>query len=518
MKKSIFSLNTKSSDLKATNQGLSNFNYETVYPIRQFRDTVATNNFTQGPLYLRFSHDSGTWVMLNKSFIVMEIELLNNANAIFLEAENDIAPNFLLPHCMFNKMQFKINQQTISEISENLPQISAYKLRNGSSGEFLNTFINNTGFTDNFYKRKDLLHFKHISEIGIPKKYHITTLGQAANNMVFRDDAGGNVLNHSKYFKIGDLIQVNEITYTVTNVANNDLTILPQPAAGGILASIINETVRFHRSDMDRSINNFQSIFQPCLSIFQINHALPGGCMYELMLNPYNSTILFKNVVETMLTNQTVGVDFQFRVKDLYLQLATCQGPLLEKSDFYLDLSETRCQKINLTTHTKSNYRLTISPSTTCIGIAFQDESVENDTRYSISKFAIQNHEEYNLTEFYLRYDNIRKPQVTIPLELDHSDIRTEKFIHYFIETMFGNNYHDKPSVEKFSEFLDRGLFFKYLWVKDGSSRSTLLDINVQFSQAFTSTPNMLVFNEYSKVVLISYNDFKITKIMINES
>jgi hypothetical protein len=83
--------------------------------------------------------------------------------------------------------------------------------------------------------------------------------------------------------------------------------------------------------------DTFETVWTPaCLSIFNIDHALPGGCNFELLLNPHNLSTYQNACVESSgaaaKTARTPAAnnDFKVTIHSMHLYIHTVEAERLE--------------------------------------------------------------------------------------------------------------------------------------------------------------------------------------------
>lgn len=560
--KSIFDIPRKKEDLVSSNQGMSNLYYDEIAPLRNIIDSGATsNNFGNGLISYRWHPASGSWWIPSRSYFRIDIELTKPNGTDPLEQEDDIAIQMGAGSCLFSKMQYKINDKTISEISEHVPQVDAMKTRLNRTGQWMETTGDNLNFWDHSQEKRkqkiianginydELIFNQDINAAGagngvVPRWLDSFGAGPGPNTIEFVAGAAGAgeirllaaggqpIPDLSKYLSIGDTIYYNDggevvaqIDSFLTTVTAND-TIVPDEAILVVGAAALVRQLRIPERAIDvqlsrdRNVKNMSIIYQPPLSIFSINHGIPGSSKHEIDLVPYSNNVYQRNMIESILLNKThttdgiVG-DFRFKVTEMLFYAARCDGPIMEKDEFFLDLEETRLQISQITTNTRSQFSLDISPATHAISIAFQDENVDGDSRRSQTKFKISNDEELNLTNFYVRYGGIQKPQPDFR-PLYNEATNTDRLVEQYARSIFYNGSYYDSSTETLDEWKNRGIFLHWPWPKTGTDRETRVYVSTEFS-ALTGTPRLLLFNHFKKVVILKYENGSLTEVLVNE-
>ncbi len=271
-----------------------------------------------------------------------------------------------------------------------------------------------------------------------------------------------------------------------------------------------------------RKAQEFQLIWRPCLSVFDLSHSIPGGGKFELNITPFNTEEYQRNAIESWGTTKVPGTDYIFKVLDLRMYNAVCQGPLTENKQYLLDLQQTRCTSISLTTSSKVQYAVDVQPSLNAITIAFADEHRLGNTLYSNTRFKIRDSLEQRLKEMYIRISQLQLPQPDWELTIDDStgkDLMTEI---YGRNLLYNGGYYDS-SCEDIDEFFERGLYIHTPVCRTATDRSTRLNVSTRFdgNTLFSDNgivPHLLIFDHYKKVAIVQINDGRITSIRVSNS
>ena len=137
MDQSIFNLIENPNDLPSSNENMSDLYYREVLPTRDVTDLATANTYNSKfggtNISIRWSLDNQTWWIPSKSYIKLDIELTkagaSGDSSESLKSVDQIAPNMGLAASVFNRMQVKMNDTTISQISQFIPQCDAISKR-----------------------------------------------------------------------------------------------------------------------------------------------------------------------------------------------------------------------------------------------------------------------------------------------------------------------------------------------------------------------------------------------------
>ncbi len=592
--KSIFDLIESKEELSSTNQGMAKLEYDEIQPLRGIVDTNTNAKFADGIITLRWHYDNGRWYLPSRSYIKMIIEIKKNGGNPLLTSDQ-IGVAMGLPHSLFAQAQYKISNKMIDQITNNYPQIAAYKTRSERPREWLES----TGTNTNFWGSDLNTRIREISQDGFDKPnlqyddvnsaldWSAITQYDAADTVTFDYDNGNEGESEFAYtdnananqvlFRAGGavdgaldagLIAVGidvgkYIRFTLFDDGNPNAprtyvskilrieTAAPGDANNNINNKIIIRRISAVEADLaivadanntlahsiqvlnnineKRQVRTFEVFFQPSLSMYEISSALPGGSKHELTLLPYTNTIYQKNGIQSV-ESKDHPTDYRFQVKDLRLYNAVCDGPLIEKKEFMLDLEVTRCQLLEITSGTSTQYSIDVSPSTNKLGFAFQDGRVLSDTRFLNTKFNIgTSNLELGITKFYCRYGGLQLPNPDYDPSYNDTnalanniEANTDKLTElYFRNIMYNGGYYDS-SQEKYSEWRDRGIMLSFPIAKTATARETRAYVKVGFDNLaddieLKQNGKILVFDTYKKVAIIKMDNGKVYDIMIND-
>lgn len=593
---SIFELARKKEDLISANQGMAHLYYDEIAPLRNIIDTGAnTNRFGNSLISFKWHPPSGTWWIPSRSYFRIDCSLTRPDGTTPLRLDDRIALNMGAGSCLFSKMQYKINDKTISEISEHCAQVDAVKTRLRYSGQWMETTGNTlNSWSADIHKRMttvtqngnlDSIYNNYTRLTGVETLVGIQNL-DAADGIQFdatpninessfslTDAANANLLQISNSAAVG-AHEVTDAQLTLTNLKRGDtvsyviggstyvgtVTRFESAGTGGangntdnkifitkhqnnivlpdVVAAAFNTNENAGQLNFGKIVHKqsvkakqakiFSLIYVPPLSIFSYNKAIPGSSKHEIDLVPFSETIYQKNIIESIFadkvhTTDGANNDFRFKVENMLFYAARCDGPIIEQDEFYLELEECRAQAATITNNSRSQYSLDISPSTHALTCCFQDQAAENSTLYSQTKFRIRNNEELNLTNFYIRYGGVQKPQPDYrPLYIERGDVaeaassNTDRITEQYARSlMYNGGYYDSSSESR-EQFLQRGLMMHWPWPKTGTDRETRVYVSTQFS-SLTSTPRLFLFNHFNKVCILRYENGSLSQVLVNE-
>ena len=277
---------------------------------------------------------------------------------------------------------------------------------------------------------------------------------------------------------------------------------------GVAIAAGAYEFRRIRKSNVARKVANFELVWQPPLSIFKVGHALPSG-KYELVLNPQTSSVYQKAAIESLLgggdnTTGILATDFKFNVVDMYMYVNTVEGPRADDITYLLDLEQTRCQTEKVDTVSFQQKNWDVSPSTYALTVAYQDLRAGTNTQVSPSKFkaynaALTSSEEIKLQRFFINYAGMNLPAPDAdPNFTPTLDYTTQRYVE---SQMYTGAYYDTGGCESIQQYHNRGSYYYFSWPRDGTDRSTRVNVHQQFDAAADIVNMRVLLFDHSKQV-----------------
>ena len=262
-------------------------------------------------------------------------------------------------------------------------------------------------------------------------------------------------------------------------------------------------------------------IWQPPLSVFQVDNCLPTG-QYEFFFNPQINGVYQQRAIESIGTSKTAGTDFDFVINDCYFWACIMESERVENTVYLLDLMETRCQPQLLNNSAAYQQRQwDISPSTVNISLAAQANNAGTDTRLPASMFKSLNGTDLNLTRMMIQYAGQNKPSPDA--DPQHADAApgvmgknwmTQRYAETY---MNANLYNSDDSAESLLEWQERGPFYLFDTNRDASDRSTRLIANTQYNPPILNS-NLLVFDTYRVQAQITISQSRVVDVQVSQA
>jgi hypothetical protein len=543
MSNSIFDLKSSVEELSSANEGTSRMDYDQQPPTRSIQGA----NFPNGAIHFRWETSGAKWWLPSRSYLRMRC-LLGKADGTPLEMSDGIAPNMA---SLFQNMEFRINDKTVSRVSDFVPQIDAIETRISKSASHIDSVAASANFWQDQFKIRqqqvivdgDNKVIADLSDTRLALGYDpLATTAIAADTgvLTFGQAAGAALPDATAVWLPGDIIELvtddgGFVNYPVTKVIDADNLQLGGYKTIALDADVhLFERIRKNtiKDNTSRTMTEFEITWQPPLSIFKIGHALPS-MRCELVLNPQTASTYKKYAIQSVLASKipnlnsagvapSTGAQFQFEVKDMYMYVNTVEGPRYDNGTYLLDLEQTSCMSEKITTNQFAQRNFDVSPSTYALSAAYQDVRAGTDTRCSPSQFrsynvAITATQELRLNRFFISYAGMQFPSPDASPDftptLDHT-------VQRYIDTqMYSGAYYDTGGAETIEQWHERGAYYYFSCPRDGTDRSTRVTVNSQFTggEGAPDIDNMrlLLFAHSKQIARIRVVDGRVVDIQI---
>ena len=139
-----------------------------------------------------------------------------------------------------------------------------------------------------------------------------------------------------------------------------------------------------------------------------------------------------------------------------------------------------------------NTYEFSVPSSTQCLAVFFQSPAQGSNSNYPPSKFVMLKNKQNYLSGLQITYGNTTKPSTKWQSKYDTS---TNQLIQ---------RYHDNLSeaglifnvggAESIQDYMNRGLYILYNFIRDQNDRSTQVQVSVDFSMAEGMETNASVY------------------------
>ena len=555
--KSLFQLKSSVSELKSSNDDITNQQLIQIAPSRD----CTTTNFTNGSQYYNIDCAGNKWWIPSRSYFRIRCSLKKGDGTTQLTLSDGIAPNYNLASCLWNSCEARIHGSPVSRVSEYVAQVDAIKNRTEKSRGWMKSVGLSTNFLEgNFGVRQaevcsDGVVVNEISSVTTGANTPLSSFGWKNNAVLYTTIAGADVDIGRTYIRlrrdeigstavVKGLFNVGDIFYDPNASGGNgrefvisavfeqqvdqDLQlyvegIIPPVAEAPLSTADLGEF--YFRKPLligqpARRVGEFELIYQPSLGLFDYDGALPVST--QLVMNPLSSKEALQLAVVESLDAKTTS-DYKFEIKDIFFYCAQVTGPRVDTTSFMLDLDNIRCQqnKISSASFTQKTYD--VSPSTRALILAFQDGRAGSDTRISNTKFRMYANTDISVTDdskdvglslnrLYYQYAGTNYPsQSDADPEFKSGVDRTVRM--YIDSQLQTGSYFDTGGTERLSEFHTLGSYFYQRVYRDASDKSTRVNVYSQFAGNVTDDARSLLFDISSTVTRIELRNGSIVSV-----
>lgn len=556
---SIFDLKTNTDELSSANEGTSRMEYQQTPPTRD----VVGNNFANGAIHFRWQTSGQKWWVPSRSYVRTRFQLTKGDGVTPVDTADGIAPNMGLMSNLFQSCEARINDKTISRVADFLPQVDAIETRLTKS----TSWLDGVGASTNWWQTEQGLRLAEVASDGailtgssptVPTTTTQTRLQlgynaattiayeSSAGVITFAAGAGPAPPNTNVNFQVGDNIVLTTAPGTdgAINVKLEVLVVnanLTMTVRANIFADVAAGVIGFSRirtnvvpiSPPSRRIGSFELIWSPPLSLFKIGHALPS-MRAELILNPQTATAYQQRAIESILGVASksptlpggAAADYKISIVDMYLMVATVEGPRCDDITYLLDLEQTRCQSEKVDTANFQQKNFDVSPSTYALTVAYQDLRAGTNTALSPSKFKSYDNgagglipttsEELKLNRFFLNFasQNLPAPDAD-PNFIAGTDYTTQRYAETQI---YSGAYFDTGGAEDIKEYHDRGAYYYFSIPRDGADRSTRVNVHQQFNGADVTNMRVLLFDHSKQVARVRVQEGRVIDVQLEDA
>ena len=527
---SIFDLITSVNELQSSNNGVSQELYDQISSTRD----VTGASFPNGSINFRFQTAGTKWWIPNRSYIRMRIKL-SKANLTALTLSDDTAP--IMDHCagLFQSSEFRINDKTVSRVSDYMAQIDALDTRLNKS----KSWIESVGHSTNWWQESFDVRKVNVCSDGkdpdsVSSQVGRVSLGYApATTVAIAVDtsiltfATGTIPDATTVYASGDIIRIylNATTfddYNIVSVPSATTLQLDKFQSIALGASAL-DFFRIRSNNNARNVTEYEVTWTPPLSIFKVQHAIPCG-KFELVLNPQTSSVYKKAIVESSLVDKVPATDFELSVQNMYLYINTVEGARCDNLTYYLDLEQIACQAESLVgAQSFGQKNFDVSPSTKSLCVAFQDTRAGTNTMFSPTKFRAYDtlptkDQCLDLNRMFVSYSGVNKPQIDADPLFDESKNVDQTTQRYIESLLASGSYHDTGGSETIEEYHKRGSYYLFNYSKDGNDRSTRVSVNTGFkSTTVLTNARLLLFSISSQVCKVVVSNGNITSVDLED-
>ena len=534
---SVFNLITDKSQIESANGGVANFAYEQVTSTRN----VQGASFPNGSQFYKWQVGGLRWWLPSKSYFRLRGKLTAPGD-VALALAADVAPSMNPVASLFQSVEFRIANKTVERISDYVSEVDTLQKRQSRSRGLMQSIDDSACMMDPMMvKRQALVTSDAPSQIGYgtdscgrdaiamlainpgaaptvvvavvagpPITVTLTFANITADQLASAFVVGETLLLDSSAGNDGIFrkLKILSIVALVVTCDPQGQTIVALAPAAPALPRLLKPRLG-GAGTVQRQETSFELIWQPSMGIFNVGHALPAG-RYEMVMNPHNSAIYQKKFIQSLVADRVPGVDFSLVVDDMFFYAATVEGPRADDVSYLLDLECVRCQTQNIQNATNfQQENFDVSPSSFGLTVAFQSQSAGESSLFPGSFFKGVNESESALTRMYVNYAGQSRPSPDADPQYDTSttvlskDYTTQRYIESMIHT---GAYFDGGGGETIQEWRKRGPYYYFAWPKDGSDRSTRVNVHFghgDIAAADSTLLRILLFDHYKQAVRV---------------
>jgi hypothetical protein len=487
---------------------------------------ISGGNFQAGLQDFVFSIGRPSCFIPSKSYFRVELKLTGPDEITAPTISNQVA---LAENCvanMYNNAYFLAGGQSVSQVTNYLPQAAALEYRTSTSNAWLKS-VGQSAFTynPNLSSRisavstdsapaafsqdegKDVTYRPTVGAAGTFQTASIAIVGASG---VITQTAGA-AITAADY---GSTLVLKGVKYTLGEVAGPGGAVPGVISAGPLDVATSPDwyLVRRAAKATDASLegkNSIYVIWKPSvMGIF--NHpGVLGSGDYRIQLNP--SSDFRTSAVETLNPDYpTVANSYAFTVQNVVFYAAVAKMELPDVIE-QLRLTEFAVLTKNITGAAGNQFQFTVPPSTKSIYIAIQAGDSGSNPAHPPGRFIVGNGQELNLTGLQVTYANQTKPMTRwlSGFAADGSGSNKNFMTQAYYQTAVeGGRAMMAGGIESEADWLSRGPFMCFRFDKDFSDRSTevqvLIDYGTPAAPGWLTTAKLLLIAEYTNRVDIT--------------
>ena len=537
---SIFDLKNDLSEIKSSNQGIRDYHYEQVAPLRG----IGGASFPGSEIEYRWTIPRGSWWVPARSYLRLRCFLSKaaataNTKGLQLTVSDGIAPAMGLAASLFQSARMQINDVDVSRTSNQFfSQLDSLETRMSKS----RAWLNGVGASINFWESS---LDKRIAQTAIETNFELNDVQMNREPLIgIKGQLGGQgdlVFNATtqivitanlnlviftvnspdirSVFKVGDIFEVDlgvansgVIRTKIVDVEEFQMTLEEYDAVDVVAAVIGPFNLNRIRKQAQGAIE-FELVWVPPLSIFKLDHALPQGT-YRLLLTPHPDPTYKIRAIESLSTKVPgVAGDFEFNVQSMNFYYAFMRSDVvMDNTQYVMDLDETIPHAKPLQSTGSQDITFEVSPSTYALTVALQDSRVGSTSQFPASKFRINNGDELRLSSLQINYANEVKPRTTASWvhndELVAGGVSSpiDQLTQRYIDTnLYNGRFYSDGGPESIEEYKERGAYYFFAWPKEGSdvSTSVLVKVGFRLPNLTVDTGRIFLFEHKKRVAIV---------------
>jgi hypothetical protein len=508
-----------------------NFNYREVSCAK----SVAGADFVRGLQDYNFSFGAPAAFIPKHSYFKISLEVKGRNGAPVTPADG-VALADDAPGALFNNCYFRLAGQDISVLSNYVAQGSILRKRIGKANAWqksagLSAMMLDADFAKRWSKTSYAPLLENNKKVILPitgvevKSDVVPTVTIENNTVVGVGTKFETILTNQGNLNAGLVQNTNIIIrgrpYLVKTCADEtNLTILNSAEAkeagvGGAYFVCESPTAGDAKTTLDL-------IYTPPLGIFDLADEKPEDEVlvgdFRISLNPntnYVSSViecLRLGVPSTDANAAASPIDsgyYGVAVTDIKFYAAYCLMNIDYSVPKQMSLSEMMIMSKPLTQ--SNTYEFSVPSSTTAIAVWFQSPQVGNNPLYPPSKFKMFEDRQNKLSGFQITYANQSMPSTKWTSSFG---LNNNQLIQRYRDNMYENTLlSSEGGCESIGDFLERGLYIIYNFIKDKDDRSTQCQVSVDFSGPVETNSSIYLCAIYDRQTEITVTNGNVTSI-----
>lgn len=504
---SIFNLYSDVKQLPPVNRGMSKMNYLRVSPDRNSRLAEFSNG---NYISFKFTCNGTQWWQPSKSYLRLDLELKDAGQGVPTVA-SDIAFNMGVCGSLFQSAELLLAGRSIQKIGDHLSEIDALSARMNRSRTWLAGAGDSLNYWETDYKKRvadtasdgngdptvpvapDVDNRVALGYDAATNRFSITAGGE----VTFDQNNGAALPDATQVFQVGDYFQWGPDNLRARIAAVTSPTTLQLDGAQTIVAANAGAFARVRYVGIAARRNNVTQVcWTPPLSVFGLKHCLPAGD-YELKLQPRNTSDINNVCIES-----ASGATGSVSVNQIFFNANIVEGDRVVDKNYIMDLDVISAHEETIQSTDLTQYNFNVAENTHGLTMAIQDTRTLNSTSYPVTKFKVgRDNDELKLNRFFLQYANSQYPQPDSDMTFLTG---TDRTIQRYADTQLNiGAMNDSGSPETIEDWHDRGAYYSFRVVKDGSDRSTRAVVNASFEQGLANA-KVLLFSHHKQAAFVS--------------
>ena len=522
---------------------------------------VAGDQFGNQDIRIPFQVAGNRWWLPAKSYLRIRIKYGLTTGVAIPVGTAVTAPSIDMAACLFQSCEFAIRGVTVSRLSNYVTQVDQYVQRTKQSAATIYNALDGMHVNEWDWERRhqgvsQRPHSGFMTDDYFTERQMRLAVG-AATTVTVALNAGaavGSLWTYGAAQDLTQLIKVGDTVYHPTGLSGivavvtaNVLTVqVVTPAIGQ--AAYTADQVAFSRPVFQKveqvSANEFDLLWQPPLSIFGIDHALPSmSC--EIVLKGWPAPAYSVAAMSTrpagigyppaaeFVPNHDDPAKPRVFVESVYFYSYQVVSDRMSDGSFFLDLEDTNCIAQNLVAADNlTQLQYLVHPSTFQLGVALQDARAGIRTSVPMAHLGYFDDSEVanpyksalDIERLYLQYANMTFPQPDVQQTFTFGPTgqRRNYLRQQWLESQMATNQLFQPGgCETYEDWVNKGPLYVYQTQRDGDDRSTNVAVNIKLSRtplaASNVTVNCLLFSVSRRAATIHVSNGSVTEVLIQD-